>query len=145
MRRCPNDVLPVSRLQHPCRLDKTAPHRRKQALTFFLRFLAILFSTAVCMAEGVPSISVTPKTVAAHAGQWVLLEGVISDLGQSDGGSVFLNFGSKYPDHLMSVFVAPSLARMTRHFPRVMWVTDASPDALSASPGACWLERRISP
>lgn len=72
-----------------------------------LTFLALL---AVCTAENAPSVSVTPETAKDRVGQWVMLQGTVSNVGVSKGGAVFLNFGGKHPDELITVYIAPRLA-----------------------------------
>lgn len=53
------------------------------------------------------------ETVGGREGEWVVFEGIVSDVGQSKG-AVFLNFGGKYPDHKFTVFVPPFIAQMSK-------------------------------
>jgi len=48
-----------------------------------------------------------------HVGETVVIEGVISGVGFASGGSVFLNFGGTYPDHLFTIMVPPPIARLS--------------------------------
>lgn len=68
---------------------------------------ALLVLLTVCLADG---IQVTPESAKDRVGQWVMLQGVVSDVGQSKGGAVFLNFGGKHPNELVTVYIAPRLA-----------------------------------
>lgn len=85
----------------------------QRRLAFAVGLWLSVLSVPICAAD-VPSISVTLENAVTRAGAWVMFEGVVSDVGQAEGGSVFLNFGGKYPDHVLTVFVPPFLAHMTR-------------------------------
>lgn len=48
---------------------------------------------------------------AAHVGEHVCLEGVVTDIGFGPKGTLFLNFGGIYPEHAFTALVPFPLAR----------------------------------
>lgn len=44
--------------------------------------------------------TITPNDAAHHIGSVMTVEGVVSQVSTSGGGTTFINFGGRYPDHV---------------------------------------------
>jgi len=60
--------------------------------------------------------TISATDAAAHTGQTATVEGVVSNVYQSPGGTVFLDFGGSYPNNSFAAVIFPS---DTNKFPGV--------------------------
>ncbi|SHL76326.1 hypothetical protein SAMN05444414_13715 [Roseovarius marisflavi] len=67
-----------------------------------MRFIAKLFSTAglaLFLAVSAQAETITPKEAAYYAGDSATVAGVVSQVSTSNGGTTFINFDGRYPNH----------------------------------------------
>ncbi len=77
---------------------------------------AALFLATAAIAE-----SITPNEAYSHVGTQQTVVGVVSQVSESPGGTRFVNFGGRYPNH---VFYGVILERRTHRFPDVFDLED---------------------
>lgn len=68
-----------------------------------MRFLINLLSAAgvfLLLAISAQAESITPQEAYHHAGDMMTVEGVVSQVSTSSGGTTFINFGGRYPNHV---------------------------------------------
>jgi exonuclease VII large subunit len=82
-----------------------------------LKLLKTLFAAAglaVMLATGGLADVIGPSDAAQHIGEMHTVEGVVAEVSISGKGTVFLNFGGSYPNH---VFYGVIFAGDTERFP----------------------------
>ena len=65
-----------------------------------MRYLINLFSAAgiaLLLATSVQAETITPLEASHYAGSAITVEGVVSQVSTSGGGTTFINFGGRYP------------------------------------------------
>ena len=68
-----------------------------------MRYLINLFSAAgiaLLLATSVQAETITPLEASHYAGSAITVEGVVSQVSTSGGGTTFINFGGRYPNHI---------------------------------------------
>lgn len=80
-----------------------------------LRPLAALLFLALTLHAGEP-VKIAPEQAAKHVGETVVVSGTIAQVKATSHGSLFLNFGEKYPHQVFAVYIpcaaAPKLAEV---------------------------------
>ncbi len=71
----------------------------------------VMLMMALVFAHGEELPVIGFEDAAAHVGERVCVEGMITDVGFGPKGSVFLNFGGIYPEHAFTALVPFPLAR----------------------------------
>lgn len=67
-----------------------------------MRLIARLISAAgiaLLLSVSAHAETITPKEAAYYVGSTVTVEGVVSQVSTSSGGTTFINFGGRYPNH----------------------------------------------
>lgn len=69
------------------------------------------FSSSPAGASEAPASSdpITPEAAAQAVNAEVLMEGVVTELVKTEGGTIYLNFGEKFPKETLTVVILPSL------------------------------------
>lgn len=68
-----------------------------------MRYLKHLFSAiglALVLVTAAQAETITPHQAAQFVGYSVTVEGVVSQVSKSRGGTTFINFGGRYPNHV---------------------------------------------
>lgn len=68
-----------------------------------MRYLKVLFSAvglALVLVASAQAETITPHQAAQFIGHPVTVEGVVSQVSTSRGGTIFINFGGRYPNHV---------------------------------------------
>jgi hypothetical protein len=58
------------------------------------------FLIALCVAGGASADVITPSQALEHVGEEVTVEGVLEQVSEIDSGTIFLNYGGRFPDHI---------------------------------------------
>ena len=83
--------------------------RAMKALHLILLTVAALSVTSWATDEK----TIEAAGAAQHVGETLVVHGIIADVHQFKGGSVVLDFGSKYPHQTFAVFIPRNLADVT--------------------------------
>lgn len=75
------------------------PFPRRVLAMNFLRALS-LFLIAFCVSRGAWADVITPSQALQHVGEEVTVEGVLEQVSEIDSGTIFLNYGGRFPDHI---------------------------------------------
>jgi hypothetical protein len=68
--------------------------------------LNILASIALCSSSlATDEITIQAKDAAQHVGETLVVHGTVADVHQFKGGSIVLDFGAKYPNHVFPIYV----------------------------------------
>ena len=73
--------------------------------------VVVLLSISPAIAE-----TITPQEASDHIGSVEVVEGVVSQVSTSSGGTTFINFGGRYPNH---VFYAVIFRKHADLFPGI--------------------------
>lgn len=68
-----------------------------------MRYITNLLSAAgvaLFLATSVQAESISPQEASHYVGSAVTVEGVVSQVSTSGGGTTFINFGGRYPNHV---------------------------------------------
>ena len=68
-----------------------------------MRYLANLLSAAgiaLLLAASAQAETISPPEASHHIGDSITVEGVVSQVSTSSGGTTFINFGGRYPNHV---------------------------------------------
>ncbi len=68
-------------------------------MRYLQNFLSV-FGLILLLANGAKAETITPQEAAQNVGQSVVVEGVVRQISRSRGGTVFVNFGGRYPNHV---------------------------------------------
>jgi DNA/RNA endonuclease YhcR with UshA esterase domain len=66
---------------------------------YLLKFFS-LFSFVVFFATSASSETISPDDASQYVGRNVTVEGVVRQVSSSRGGTTFINFGGRYPNHV---------------------------------------------
>lgn len=55
---------------------------------------------ALLLATSVQSETISPREAPRHIGDKMTVEGVVSQISTSSGGTTFINFGGRFPNHV---------------------------------------------
>ncbi|TGD61990.1 nucleotide-binding protein [Tabrizicola sp. WMC-M-20] len=80
-------------------------------VTFFSAASIALLTTSFAFAQ-----TISPQDAAQHIGASMTVEGVVAQVSVSGGGTTFINFGGRYPDH---VFYGVIFTSNAEDFPNV--------------------------
>ena len=80
------------------------------------RKLAAALGLALFLAHGAVAETIAPRDAVENVGFTVTVEGVVSEVSISRKGTVFINFGGRYPNH---VFYGVIFNDDARQFPNV--------------------------
>jgi len=80
-----------------------------------VKFLSAL-GFALFLATGAFAESISPADASQHVGTVTTVEGVVAQVSNSSGGTTFINFGGRYPNH---VFYAVIFKNLANRFPGV--------------------------
>lgn len=92
--------------------------------SFALAAAIALFSADVSQAE-----TISPQEASRHVGSLVTVEGEVSQVSTSNGGTTFINFGGRFPNH---VFYAVIFESSAHRFPGVQGL-EGQPVAISGT------------
>jgi DNA/RNA endonuclease YhcR with UshA esterase domain len=67
-------------------------------MRWFLKFISVT-GLALLLALSASAETITPKEAAYYVGEAVTVEGVVSQVSTSKGGTTFINFGGRFPNH----------------------------------------------
>ncbi len=68
-----------------------------------MRYLLNLLSAAgvaLLLTISAQAETISAKDAFQHVGSEMIVEGVVSQVSTSDGGTTFINFGGRYPNHI---------------------------------------------
>lgn len=65
-----------------------------------LTSLLAAIGVALLLATSVGADGISPKQSSQHVGKQATVVGVVSQVSTSSGGTTFINFGGRYPNHL---------------------------------------------
>ncbi len=71
---------------------------------------------AVLLASFAQAETISPREASHHIGEQVTVEGVVSQVSTSSGGTTFVNFGGRYPNH---IFYAVLFRKRAHQFPNL--------------------------
>ena len=66
----------------------------------YIKRLLSIAGLALLLAAPVHAETVTPRDAAHFVGHSMTVEGVVSQVSRSGGGTTFINFGGRYPNHV---------------------------------------------
>ncbi len=66
----------------------------------FLRSVVISLGMALLFATVASAETISPQEASRHVGEFVTVEGVVSQVSRSKGGTTFVNFGGRFPNHV---------------------------------------------
>lgn len=66
---------------------------------YLLKFFS-LFSFVLFFATSASSETISPHDASQYVGRSVTVEGVVQQVSSSRGGTTFINFGGRYPNHV---------------------------------------------
>lgn len=64
------------------------------------RSLIASLGFALLIASGVQAEAISPQEASYHVGDKATVVGVVSQVSRSKGGTTFINFGGRYPNHV---------------------------------------------
>ena len=67
-------------------------------MRWFSKFISVA-GLAFFLAVSASAETITPKEAAYYVGEAVTVEGVVSQVSTSKGGTTFINFGGRFPNH----------------------------------------------
>jgi DNA/RNA endonuclease YhcR with UshA esterase domain len=91
---------------------------------FIFAAVIALFTASISQAE-----TISPQDASRHVGAMVTVEGVVSQVSTSNGGTTFINFGGRFPNH---VFYAVIFESQADRFPGVRGL-EGKPVAISGT------------
>lgn len=83
----------------------------KSLITLATAFWVALFLTYTANAD-----ALHPREAVQHAGEFAVVEGVVAQVSRSRGGTTFINFGGRFPNH---IFYAVIFRQHASKFPDV--------------------------
>jgi DNA/RNA endonuclease YhcR with UshA esterase domain len=69
-------------------------------MRYIIMGLISAIGIAVFFITSAQSESITPQQASKYVGRTVTVEGVVSQVSTTGGGSTFINFGGRYPNHV---------------------------------------------
>jgi DNA/RNA endonuclease YhcR with UshA esterase domain len=79
-----------------------------------MTFLTNLFSAAavaLLLTNPAQAETISPQDAARHIGKETTVEGVVSEVSSSAGGTTFINFGGRFPNHIFYAVIFRSSAK----------------------------------
>lgn len=67
-------------------------------MRWFSKFISVV-GLALLLAVSASAETIKPKEAAYYVGEAVTVEGVVSQVSTSKGGTTFINFGGRFPNH----------------------------------------------
>ena len=71
---------------------------------------AFAAAIALCSASVSRAEPISPQEASRHVGSTVTVEGVVSQVSTSNGGTTFINFGGRFPNHVFYAVIFESRA-----------------------------------
>ncbi len=87
----------------------------RNAMRVFTKLLSAVGLTLL-LVTSVVAETISPSAATQHVGSVTTAEGVVSQVSTSNGGTTFINFGGRYPNH---VFYAVIFKNVAVRFPGV--------------------------
>lgn len=75
-------------------------------------FAVSAFAAVLAIASVLPAQAqvISPQEARQHVGSFATVQGTVVQVSTSNGGTTFLNFGARFPDHVFYAVIFPSVA-----------------------------------
>jgi DNA/RNA endonuclease YhcR with UshA esterase domain len=73
-------------------------------MQFLVKWLAAIGFT-LTLAVSAQAETITPRDASQYVGDYVTVAGVVSQVSRSNGGTTFINFGGRFPNHVFYALI----------------------------------------
>ena len=66
----------------------------------YFRNIAVSLATLFAFVVAAQAETISPQEASQHIGSYMTVEGIVRQVSSSRGGTTFINFGGRYPNHI---------------------------------------------